>query len=116
MNFSQIEYADAAYLELYFKNSVLPVLSPQVIAKKQPFPFLKNKEIYAVALLKTKNNDKVGVVPCTNDVLKRLVPIPSDRNKYMLMEELILHFMPAYIWKIFNKEQVINKNYTKCRY
>ena len=106
VNFSQIEYADAAYLELYFKNSVLPVLSPQVIAKKQPFPFLKNKEIYAVALLKTKNNDKVGVVPCTNDVLKRLVPIPSDRNKYMLMEELILHFMPL----IFGKYSIKSKS------
>ena len=106
VNFSQIEYADAAYLELYFKNSVLPVLSPQVIAKKQPFPFFKNKEIYAVALLKTKNNDKVGVVPCTNDVLKRLVPIPSDRNKYMLMEELILHFMPL----IFGKYSIKSKS------
>lgn len=106
VNFSQIEYADAAFLELYFKNSVLPVLSPQVIAKKQPFPFLKNKEIYAVALLKTKNNDKVGVVPCTNDVLKRLVPIPSDRNKYMLMEELILHFMPL----IFGKYSIKSKS------
>ena len=106
VNFSQIEYADAAYLELYFKNSILPVLSPQVIAKKQPFPFLKNKEIYAVALLKTKNNDKVGVVPCTNDVLKRLVPIPSDRNKYMLMEELILHFMPL----IFGKYSIKSKS------
>lgn len=106
VNFGQIEYADAAYLELYFKNSVLPVLSPQVIAKKQPFPFLKNKEIYAVALLKTKNNDKVGVVPCTNDVLKRLVPIPSDRNKYMLMEELILHFMPL----IFGKYSIKSKS------
>lgn len=106
VNFSQIEYADAAYLELYFKNSVLQVLSPQIIAKKQPFPFLKNKEIYAVALLKTKNNDKVGVVPCTNDVLKRLVPIPSDRNKYMLMEELILHFMPL----IFGKYSIKSKS------
>lgn len=106
VNFSQIEYADAAYLEMYFKNAVLPVLSPQVIAKKQPFPFLKNKEIYAVALLKSKNNDKLGVVPCTNEVLKRLVPIPSDRNKYMLMEELILHFMPL----IFGKYSIKSKS------
>ena len=30
---------------------------------------------------------------------KRLIPIPSDKNKYMLVEELILHFMP----QIFSK-------------
>ncbi|MDO5402998.1 MAG: polyphosphate kinase 1 [Eubacteriales bacterium] len=94
VSFSDVEPVDAAYLELYFKKSVLPVLSPQVIGTKQPFPFLRNKDIYAVALLGNKNNDKVAVVPCSNDILKRLVPLQTNKNHYMLVEELILHFMP----------------------
>ena len=106
ISFNDIEYADAVYLENYFKQSIKPLLSPQVVGKKQPFPFIKNKEIYAVALLKSKNNDKVGLVPCSNGVFKRLVPIPSNKNKYMLVEELILHFMPD----IFDKYQVNSKS------
>lgn len=106
LNFNDIDYSDAVYLEKYFKESVLPLLSPQIVGKKQPFPFMKNKEIYAVALLGKKNSDKVGIVPCSNGVFSRLVSIPSDNKKFMLVEELILHFMP----KIFEKYQIKSKS------
>lgn len=106
LNFNDIDYSDAVYLEKYFKESVLPLLSPQIVGKKQPFPFMKNKEIYAVALLGKKNSDKIGIVPCSNGVFSRLVPIPSDNKKFMLVEELILHFMP----KIFEKYQIKSKS------
>ena len=106
LNFSDIEYDDAVYLENYFKEQIMPILSPQVVGKKQPFPFIKNKEIYAVALIGSKSNEKVGLVPCSNGILKRLISIPSERNKYMLVEELILHFMPI----IFEKYQIKSKS------
>lgn len=106
LNFSDIEYDDAVYLENYFKEQIMPILSPQVVGKKQPFPFIKNKEIYAVALLGSKSNEKVGLVPCSNGILKRLISIPSEMNKYMLVEELILHFMPI----IFEKYQIKSKS------
>lgn len=106
LNFSDIEYDDAVYLENYFKEQIMPILSPQVVGKKQPFPFIKNKEIYAVALLGSKSNEKVGLVPCSNGILKRLISILSERNKYMLVEELILHFMPI----IFEKYQIKSKS------
>ena len=106
LNFSDIEYEDAVYLENYFKEQIMPILSPQVVGKKQPFPFIKNKEIYAVALLGSKSNEKGGLVPCSNGILKRLISIPSERNKYMLVEELILHFMPI----IFEKYQIKSKS------
>lgn len=106
ISFNDVEYSDAVYLENYFNKSILPILSPQVIGKKNPFPFLKNKEIYAVALLSSKNNDKIGLVPCSNGIFDRLIPIPSDSRKYMLVEELILHFLP----KIFKKYGVKSKS------
>lgn len=85
---------DKVYLEKYFEESILPLLSPQVIGKKQPFPFLKNKEIYAVVVLGGKKGDKLGIIPCSNEVFKRLIPVPSGKNHYMLVEELILHYIP----------------------
>lgn len=106
ISFNDVEYSDAVYLENYFNKSILPILSPQVIGKKNPFPFLKNKEIYAVALLGSKNSDKIGLVPCSNGIFDRLIPIPSDSRKYMLVEELILHFLP----KIFKKYSVKSKS------
>ena len=97
---------DKVYLEKYFEESILPLLSPQVIGKKQPFPFLKNKEIYAVVVLGGKKGDKLGIIPCSNEVFKRLIPVPSGKNHYMLVEELILH----YILEVFDHYEVKSKS------
>ncbi len=84
-----------AFLEKYFTSSVLPLLSPQIIGRKQPFPFLRSKEIYAVAMLKTKNgSERMGIVPCGDGVLRRLVPLPGDGQRFILVEELIASFLP----------------------
>ena len=97
---------DKVYLEKYFEESILPLLSPQVIGKKQPFPFLKNKEIYAVVVLGGKKGDKLGFIPCSNEVFKRLIPVPSGKNHYMLVEELILHYIP----EVFDHYEVKSKS------
>lgn len=94
VSFASILPEDKMYLENYFTESILPLLSPQVIGKKQPFPFLKNKEIYAVVVLGSKNSDKLGIIPCSNNIFGRLVEVPSAKGRYILVEELILHFLP----------------------
>ena len=84
-----------SFLEKYFTSNVLPLLSPQIIGRKQPFPFLRNKAIYAVAILKTKSGgERMGIVPCGEGVLRRLVPMPGDGLRFILVEELIASFLP----------------------
>lgn len=106
ITFKDISKEDGKYLEGYYKRSIKPLLSPQVIGKKSPFPFLNNKEIYAVGVLQTKNREKLCIVPCSNGVFERLIPLPSDEHKYMLVEELILHFMSD----IFEKFTIKSKS------
>lgn len=106
LSFSDMLPEDKVYLEKYFEESILPLLSPQVIGKKQLFPFLKNKEIYAVVVLGGKKGDKLGIIPCSNEVFKRLIPVPSGKNHYMLVEELILHYIP----EVFDHYEVKSKS------
>lgn len=106
ISFKDINDEDTAYLKKYFRNFIMPLLSPQVIGKKHPFPFLNNKDIYAVALLGTKSSEKLCIVPCSNGLFERMVQIPSDSKKYILVEEVILHFMPD----IFDKYTVKSKS------
>lgn len=86
VTFSDILPEDRTYLENYFMESILLLLSPQVIGKKQPFPFLKNKEIYAVVVLGSKSSEKLGIIPCSNNVFARMVAVPSAKNRYILVE------------------------------
>ena len=48
LRFNELDEDGAHYLEGYFKSEIAPLISPTVIGRRQPFPFLKNKEIYAV--------------------------------------------------------------------
>ena len=94
LNFHKIEKEDRNSLERYFEAEVAPVISPSIVGKRQPFPFLRNKEIYAVVVLETKKGkEKLGIIPCSSAGIQRLIPVPGKTGTYMLSEELILHFV-----------------------
>ena len=94
LNFHKIEKEDRNYLERYFEAEVAPVISPSIVGKRQPFPFLRNREIYAVVVLETKKGkEKLGIIPCSSAGIQRLIPVPGKEGTYMLSEELILHFV-----------------------
>ena len=96
LRFNELDEDGASYLEGYFKSEIAPLISPTVIGRRQPFPFLKNKEIYAVAVLGAKGKkDRLGIIPCTSNIFGRLIAVPGMPGTYMLAEELILHFAPV---------------------
>ena len=101
VDFRKISKKESEYLEKYFLNEIAPVISPTIVGKRQPFPFLKNNEIYAVVVLQTKSGkEKLGIIPCSNTGFKRLVELPTA-GTYMLAEELILHYIPE-VFKRYN--------------
>lgn len=104
---NQLTDGETDYLERYFEQDIMPLLSTMVVGKKQPFPFLKNNEIYAAAVLETKTDrEKFGIVPCSSEVFGRLTAIPGRTGSFLLVEELILHFLP----KVFQKYKLSAKS------
>lgn len=107
INFNRLSGEEGELLETYFDQEIAPYLSANIVSKQQPFPFLKNKEIYAVALFATKSKKtKVAIIPCSNNVFKRLIDIPTRPGTFMLSEELILHFLP----KLFPRYEIVEKS------
>ena len=95
VNFAALDEKEGEFLRGFFDREILPLLSPITVSKKRPFPFIKNKEICAVAVLETKTGkNRFGIVPCNNGMFSRLIEIPGNKGTYMLAEELILHFLP----------------------
>lgn len=88
-------------------KEIVPLLSVMIVGRKQPFPFLKGQEIYALAVLGTRNGKKkIGIIPCSSSVFPRLIRIPTKDDTYMLVEELILHFLP----KVYKGYKVLEKS------
>lgn len=106
VDFSKITEEENKFLEAYFDMEVSGLISPTIVGKRQPFPFLKNKEIYAVVVLTTKSGkERLGIIPCGSGVFERLIRLPGG-NTYMLSEELILHYIP----KVFKGYQIKEKS------
>ena len=106
VDFSKITEEENKFLEAYFDMEISGLISPTIVGKRQPFPFLKNKEIYAVVVLTTKSGkERLGIIPCGSGVFDRLIHLPGG-NTYMLSEELILHYIP----KVFKGYQIKEKS------
>lgn len=106
VDFSKITEEENKFQEAYFDMEISGLISPTIVGKRQPFPFLKNKEIYAVVVLTTKSGkERLGIIPCGSGVFERLIHLPGG-NTYMLSEELILHYIP----KVFKGYQVKEKS------
>ena len=108
INFNKLSAEEGKLLEKYFDAHIAPFLSPMIIGKQQPFPFLANKQLYAIVLLETpKGKRRTGLVPCSNSVFKRLIEIPTRPGTFMLSEELILHFVSKLYSKYIVKAKSI---------
>ena len=108
INFNKLSDEEGRLLEAYFDSEIAPYLSANIVSKQQPFPFLKNKDIYAVALLSTKGGkNRTAIIPCSNNVFKRLIEIPTRPGTFMLSEEIILHFLPKLFTKYVIKEKAL---------
>ena len=104
LDFSKLSEKSEKYIVNLFKEDFMPLLSTFVVGKKQSFPFLQNREIYAVATLTAKGSKnekgdkaekmKIGIVPCGGHVFPRLIPVPERTGCFILAEELILHCLP----------------------
>lgn len=106
INFNKLSAEEGKILEEYFDREIAPYLSANIVSKQQPFPFLKNKDIYAVALLESKGGKtRTAIIPCSNNVFRRLIDIPTRKGTFLLAEELILQFLPKFFKNYSVKEK-----------
>lgn len=106
LSIKELEQQEKKYIKKYFKEQVLPVLSPQIVDANHPFPHLLNKDIYVVASLKYENRSMWGIVPVPT-FLPEIVYLPGNDIRYIRMEKIIMEYMEL----IFERYQVSDKNY-----
>ena len=107
VNFEKLGKEEEHFWKKYFQNELFPILSPQVVDNRHPFPFLRNKEIYLGVLLKEKHSgaQSLGIVPISSQ-MERLHLVKKDgRTQFALVEELVLHYASL----IFGKEAIQEK-------
>ncbi len=74
-----------------FREEVRPLLSPQVVDKHHPFPFLVNQAQYVVAALEHKGEPfRLGIIP-TAHLPKYFVFTLDNRKKVVFTADMVCH-------------------------
>ena len=110
LNLKDLEQNEKKYVKKYFKEQILPVLSPQIVDANHPFPHLLNKEIYVTANLRFKEKSGVknmmGIVPIPSFV-SEILQLPGHDIRYIRMEKVIMEYLDL----VFSKYEVSDANY-----
>ncbi len=107
VDFNDLNREDERFWKKYFQNELFPILSPQIVDNRHPFPFLRNKEIYLGVLLKEKHMDEpsLGIVPISSQMERMHLIRKDGQTQFALVEELVMHFASL----IFGKDAIQEK-------
>ena len=106
VDFDHLDKQQEHYWKAYFTSEILPILSPQVVDQRHPFPFLRNKEIYYAAQFNSKNDGVYyGIIPLSGQFEQLLfIKNPDGTTSFAFADELIAHYAAS----IFNKSTLQN--------
>ena len=106
LSIKELEQQEKKYVKKYFKDQILPILSPQIVDANHPFPHLLNKELYVIASLKQNGTSMIGIVPVPQFV-SDILYLPGHDIRYIRMEKVIMEYLDV----VFDKYEVSNKTY-----
>ncbi|MDD2978712.1 MAG: polyphosphate kinase 1 [Hespellia sp.] len=105
-DFKELESQEKKYVKKYFRDQILPILSPQIVDTNHPFPHLLSKEIYVIANLRLNNKSMLGIVPVPQFV-SDILYLPGQDIRYIRMEKVIMEYLEL----VFEQYEVSDKNY-----
>lgn len=106
LSVKELEAAERKYIKKFFKEQILPVLSPQIVDANHPFPHLINNTIYVTANLKQNNKMMLGIIPLP-DFISDIIYLPGHDIRYIRVEKVIMEYMEM----IFEHYEISDKNY-----
>lgn len=102
---SDLTSTEEEYLRAYFNSQIRPLISPQVVDKRHPFPFLQNKDIYVVTHIESKNGIKLGIIPVSGSFSRMVILPDSSKFRFLLAEDVIMH----YCSDVFENYRILGK-------
>ena len=103
VDFNSLDKQEERRWKSYYQNEVFPILSPQIVDQRHPFPFLRNKETYFVVQLSNKTDGiYYGIIPINSQFERVLYVKEGEVTRFAFIEELIAHYAAS----VFGKSNV----------
>lgn len=104
VKYNQLKKSEKNFIHYYFKETIFPIVSPQIIDKVHPFPFLSSKEVVVITRMMKKTKEICGLVSIPN-TLPPVIFLPGENSRYILIEDVFMHYAD----KIFKNYKIIEK-------
>ena len=101
LDFEDLTKSELKFINKYFFNNVLPILSPQIIDIHHPFPHLLNKSLNVMLIMENDEKTLYGLIPIPSS-LPKIVYFPNNPLRYILIEKVIYE----YVNEIFSNYRV----------
>ena len=108
LTIKELEQQERKYIKKYFKEQILPVLSPQIVDSKHPFPHLISNQIYVIAYVFDEGKKMVGIVPIPHFV-PEIVYLPGNDIRFIRIENVIKEYLEL----VFEHYEVSDKNFIR---
>ena len=122
MDTQHLNKLDEQIVQKYFAENIRPLLSPQLIDRQHPFPFLKNKEQFVLTVLENKEKEKdkdkskdksqakgdslqLGIVPFSH-LPPYFIFTLNQRRRVLFTADIILYCAQ----KLYGKQKVVEKH------
>ena len=107
----QLDRSQRAYLDEYFRKTVLPVVTPLAVDPGHPFPYLANGTLCLVAEIRKIQRSifphtNLSVIHLPTSVMPRFLALPSEngRQAFFMLEDVILMNLDMF----YNGYEVLN--------
>ncbi|MBM6999473.1 polyphosphate kinase 1 [bacterium] len=109
VNWREFTDADRKVVENYFDDNVLPIVSPQIIDPRHPFPNLRNTASYAVYNLASADEAEILGLVEIPPALPRIITLSSTPRslRYTLLEDVILSCAPGMFGDYHTSERAV---------
>ncbi|MCL2218872.1 MAG: polyphosphate kinase 1 [Chitinispirillia bacterium] len=105
LDMAELQPEEKKYVKNYFKLEVLPVVSPQIVGPRHPFPHLSTKAVHVAAMLQRKSSAMTGIVALP-DTLPGVIFLPGDDIRYITLDKVILEYVDT----LFEMYEIAEKN------
>ena len=91
LDMKELTRTEKRFIEKHYKEYLLPILSPQIINSRHPFPHLVNKDLYIICVFSGADT-KFGLIPISKS-LPKYVQLPGDEFRYVMTETILRYYL-----------------------
>ncbi|CAK8054286.1 polyphosphate kinase 1 [Eupransor demetentiae] len=95
LNWKKLNQGQKEYFENFFEDTIFPEIEPMPVDSSGEIPFLVNDSINFLVRVQGQSKKQTAIIPLPGNI-NRILALPGVDNQFILLEDVITHFLPRF--------------------